>query len=112
MDARQAQIEGKVRQYFAALEAEDYAQAQQVCCTAEWRSRYPLEQWKRNFDGVTDLHLVNQLRYVKQAEDEIVVDSDYTFVSGGARRNFTLRWTFRPVGDDWQADLAEASPTQ
>jgi hypothetical protein len=27
-------------------------------------------------------------------------------------RTFTLRWTFKPVGDDWQADLAEAFPAQ
>jgi hypothetical protein len=111
MDSRQAQIEGKVHDYFEALGAEDYGRAQQVCCTAEWRSRYPLERWQRNFAGVSDLHLVNQPRYVKVADDETVVDTDYTFVSGGARRNYTLRWTFKPIGSEWQADLAEAFPT-
>jgi hypothetical protein len=111
MDARQAQIEGKVREYFDALGREDYARAQAVCCTAEWRARYPLEQWKRNFEGVDDLHLVGSPRYLDQSDDQVVVDTDYTFVSGGARRNFTLRWTFRPVGAEWQADLAEAFPT-
>jgi hypothetical protein len=110
-DARQAQIEGKVREYFAALADEDYARAQQVCCTAEWRSRYPLEQWQRNFNGVSDLQLVGSPRYLDQSDEQMVVDTDYTFVSGGARRNFTLRWTFRPVGSEWQAELAEAFPT-
>ena len=47
----------------------------------------------------------------RSTDDVVVVDTDYTFVSGGARRNFTLRWTFKPVGSEWQADLAEAFPT-
>jgi hypothetical protein len=112
LDSRQAQIEGKVREYFDALGDQDYARAQQVCCSAEWRARYPLEQWRRNFDGVSDLHLVGSPRYLDQSAEQVVVDTDYTFVSGGARRNFTLRWTFRPVGSEWQADLAEAFPTE
>jgi hypothetical protein len=111
MDARQAQIEGKIREYFDALQHEDYARAQEVCCTADWRARFPLEQWQHNFDGVDDLHLVGSPRYLDQADDQVVVDTDYTFVSGGAQRNFTLRWTFRPVGSEWQADIAEAFPT-
>jgi hypothetical protein len=112
LDARQAQIEGKIREYFDALGDEDYARAQQVCCTAEWRARYPLEQWQRNFNGVSDLRLVGSPRYLNQSDEQVVVDTDYTFVSGGARRNFTLRWTFHPVGSEWQADLAEAFPTE
>jgi hypothetical protein len=112
VDARQAQIEGKVREYFSALSDEDYARAQEVCCTAEWRSRYPQEQWKRNFAGVTDLRMIGEPRYLDLSDEQVVVDTDYTFVSGGARRNFTLRWTFRPVGSEWQAELAEAFPTQ
>ena len=98
MDARQAQIEGRVTEYFAALGEQDYARAQQVCCTEEWRARYPLASWERNFAGVSDLRLVGAPRYLQMSDDVVVVDTDYTFVSGGARRNFTLRWTFKPVG--------------
>jgi hypothetical protein len=111
-DARRAQIEGRITEYFEALGERDFAHAQQVCCTAEWRARYPLERWQRNFDGVTDLRLVGAPRYLRVEDDVVVVDTDYTFVSGGVRRNFTLRWTFKPVGSEWQADLAEAFPTQ
>jgi outer membrane biosynthesis protein TonB len=111
-DARRAQIEGRITEYFEALGERDFAHAQQVCCTAEWRARNPLERWQRNFDGVTDLRLVDAPRYLRVQDDVVVVDTDYTFVSGGVRRNFTLRWTFQPVGSEWQADLAEAFPTQ
>jgi hypothetical protein len=109
MDARQAQIEGTISEYFEALGARDFARAQQVCCTAEWRARYPLDRWERNFDGVSDLRMVGQPRYVHLEDDIVVVDSDYTFLSGGVQRTFTLRWTFRPVGSRWQGDLAEAT---
>jgi hypothetical protein len=112
MDPRMAQIEGRVNEYFAALGQQDFARAQQVCCTEAWRARYPLDRWARNFDGVTDLRLVGPPRYLQVSDDLIVVDTDYTFVSGGARRNFTLRWTFKPVGTEWQADLAEAFPSE
>jgi hypothetical protein len=111
MDPRMAQIEGRINEYFAALGDQDFARAQQVCCTPEWRARYPLDRWQRNFDGVTDLHLVGAPRYQQVQDDVIVVDTDYTFLSGGARRNFTIRWTFEPVGSAWQADIAEAFPT-
>ena len=107
-----AQIEGRINEYFAALGQQDYARAQQVCCTEEWRSRYPLDRWERNFYGVTDLRLVGAPRYLQVTDDLVVVDTDYTFVSGGVRRNFTLRWTFQPVGSEWRAELAEAFPTQ
>jgi hypothetical protein len=112
IDPRRAKIEGRIREYFEALRAEDFARARQVCCTEEWRAQHPLDRWERNFDGVTDLRLVGAPRYVRVEDDVVVVDTDYTFLSGGARRSFTLRWTFRPVGDDWQAALAEAFPTQ
>jgi hypothetical protein len=106
--ARKAQIEKTINDYFDALAAEDYGRAHQVCCTEAWRERYPLEQWQHNFDGVTDLRLTGEPRYLRFEDDVTVVDTDYTFVSGGARRNFTLRWTFKPVDGQWQADLAEA----
>jgi hypothetical protein len=109
-DPRKAQIEGRVREYFDALRAEDFARAQQVCCTPAWRARYPLAQWERNFDGVSDLRLINEPRYVREADEAVVVDTDYTFVSSGTRRNFTIRWTFTPVGSEWLADIAEATP--
>jgi hypothetical protein len=112
LDARQAQIEGTISEYFEALGARDFARAQQVCCTAEWRARYPLDRWERNFDGVSDLRMVGQPRYIRTEDDIVVVDSDYTFLSGGAQRTFTLRWTFRPVGSAWQAELAEATPAE
>jgi hypothetical protein len=107
-DPRLAQIDGRIRDYFSALNAEDYARAQQVCCTEAWRARYPLRQWERNFDGVTDLRLEGEPRYLRVEPAVVVADTDYTFVSGGQRRNFTLRWTFQPVGNEWQAELAEA----
>jgi len=112
MDARQAHIESRITEYFAALNEEDYARAQQVCCTEEWRARYPLASWQRNFAGVSDLRLVGAPRYLQRSDDVVVVENDYTFLSGGARRNFTLRWTFKPVGSEWRADGAEAFPTQ
>jgi hypothetical protein len=111
IDSRQAQIEGKIRGYFEALGDGDFARAQQVCCTAEWRARYPLERWRHNFDGVTDLRMVGAPRYVDVRDDRVVVENDYTFVSGGVRRNFTLPWTFRLVDGTWQGDMAEAYPT-
>lgn len=111
MDARQGVIESKIRRYFAAAADHDYARAQQVCCTAEWRAHYPLEEWQHKFDGVSELHLVSAPRYVHLGDDAVVVDTDYAFVSGGASRNFTLHWTFKPVGDDWQADQVEAIAT-
>lgn len=107
-DPRLAQVEGRIREYFSALNAEDYARAHQVCCTEAWRSRYPLDRWERNFDGVTDLRLVGEPRYRRVEPDLIEVDTDYDFVSGGRERAFTLRWTFQPVGGEWQAELAEA----
>ena len=103
-----AQVEARIQEYFSALNVEDYARAHRVCCTAAWRARYPLARWERNFDGVTDLRLTGEPRYVRVEPDAIVVDTDYTFVSGGGRRNFTVRWTFQPVDGEWQADLAEA----
>jgi hypothetical protein len=112
MDARQAQIEGTIQEYFTALNGADFARAQQVCCTDEWRAKYPLDTWQHNFDGVTDLHLVGAPRYIQVTDDTVVVDTDYTFVSGGAQRGYTVRWTFRPVGSEWKADLAQAFPTQ
>jgi hypothetical protein len=111
-DPRLAKIEGRIQEYFDALNAKDFARAHAVCCTEAWRARYPLEQWRHNFDGVTDLRLTNPPRYPRVEDDGVVVDSDYTFVSGGARRNFTVRWTFVPVGSEWRADLAEAFPTE
>lgn len=43
--------------------------------------------------------------------NRIVAEVDYSFVnSSGARRYFTLRWTFVPSGNDWLADDAVASP--
>jgi hypothetical protein len=112
MDARQAQIEGKIQEYFEAAANKDFARAQQVCCTAEWRARYPVESWQHNFDGVTDLRIVGSPRYLQVQDDLVVVENDYTFVSGGVRRNFTLRWKFKPVDGEWQGDMAEAFPTE
>jgi hypothetical protein len=108
MDTRQAQIEGKIREYFEALNDGDFARAQQVCCTAEWRSRYPLARWQHNFDGVTDLRLVGAPRYLDVRDDRVDVETDYTFVSGGVRHTLTLPWTFRLVNGEWQGDMAEA----
>jgi hypothetical protein len=107
-DPRIPEIEARIHDYFAALNAQDYARAHQVCCTDAWRARYPLDRWERNFDGVSDLHLEGEPRYLRVEPDIIVVDTDYTFVSGGRQRDFTLRWTFQPVGGAWQAELAEA----
>ncbi len=108
-DPRKVQIERRVREYFEALRTEDFARAQQVCCTPGWRARYPLAQWERNFDGVSDLRLTDEPRYLRVQDDVVVVDTDYTFVSGGTRRNFTIRWTFTPAGSEWLADIAEAT---
>jgi len=111
-DTRRAEIDGRIRAYFAALNAGDFARAQQVCCTPAWRARYPLAEWEGNFVGVTDLRLTGEPRYVRVEDDEVVVETDYTFISAGARRDFTLRWTFTQVGDEWLAELAEAYPRQ
>ena len=110
-DLRLALVERHVADYFAALNAGDYARAQAVCCTPGWRARYPLAEWQRNFAGVTDLRYVTPFRYPVVEMDRIVAEVDYSFTnSSGARRFFTLRWTFVPVGSDWLADEAVASP--
>ncbi|MFN8633711.1 MAG: protein kinase [Chloroflexota bacterium] len=112
VEQRKAQIERTIQGYFEALRAEDYARAQQVCCTPEWRSQYPLDTWKNNFKGVTDLYLSGAPRYQRVDDDVVVVDTDYTFRSGGAQRCFVLHWTFKPVGAEWKADIAAATPCQ
>jgi hypothetical protein len=109
-DPRFALVERHVGDYFAALNAGDYARAQAVCCTPGWRARYPLAEWQRNFAGVTDLRYVTPFRYPVVEANRIVAEIDYSFTnSSGARRFFTLRWTFVPVGSDWLADEATAS---
>lgn len=110
-DPRQVLVERHIADYFAALNTSDYARAQAVCCTAGWRSRYPLDEWRKNFAGVTDLRFSTPARYTIVEPTRIVAEVDYSFAnSSGARRFFTLRWTFVPVGNDWLADDAVASP--
>jgi S1-C subfamily serine protease len=109
-DQRRAQIERRVAEYFQALTAGDYARAHAVCCTPAWRSRYPLEQWQANFRGVTELRYATPFRYVTVEPSRVVVDVDYSFVSRGERRYWTLRWTFVQAGADWLAEEAQASP--
>jgi len=101
-------VESHVADYFAALNSGDYAGAQAACCTPRWRSQYPVEDWKRNFTGVTDLRFATPFRYTTVEPNRIVAEIDYSFRSGGAQRFFTLRWTFVPVGQDWLADDAQA----
>jgi hypothetical protein len=109
-DARFALVERHVSDYFAALNAGDYARAQAVCCTPAWRSRFPLAEWQRNFAGVTDLRFVTPFRYPAIESGRIIAEVDYSFVnSSGVRQFYTLRWTFVAVGNDWLADEATAS---
>ena len=105
-------VERHVGEYFAALNAGDYARAQLACCTSGWRARYPLDEWRRNFAGVMDLRFATPFRYPTVEPNRIVAEVDYSFVnsSGDPRRFFTLRWTFVPSGNDWLADDAVASP--
>jgi len=104
-------VERHIGEYFAALNAGDYARAQMVCCTPGWRARFPLDEWRGNFAGVTDLRFVTPIRYPTVEPNRIVAEVDYSFLnSSGARRFFTLRWTFVPSGNDWLADDAVASP--
>ena len=109
-DPRRTQIERRVGDYFQALNAGDYARAHSICCTPSWRSRYPLDQWQANFRGVTELRYATPFRYIAVEPNHTVVEVDYSFVSRGERRYWTLRWTFVPVGGDWLADEAQASP--
>jgi len=110
-DQRLALVERHIGEYFAALNAGDYARAQMVCCTPGWRARFPLDEWRGNFAGVTDLRFVTPIRYPTVEPNRIVAEVDYSFLnSSGARRFFTLRWTFVPSGNDWLADDAVASP--
>jgi hypothetical protein len=112
-DQRRALVERHVGDYFAALNAGDYAKAQAACCTPAWRSRYPLDDWRKNFAGVTDLRFATPFRYTVVEAGRIVAEIDYSFAnSSGSRRDFTLRWTFVPVGNDWLADDAVAFPRQ
>jgi serine/threonine protein kinase len=108
-DARLAEVERRIDDFFAALNDGDYARAQAVCCTAAWRARYPLETWQANFRGVTDLRYATPIRYVSVEPDRIVADVDYTFRSGGMNRALTVRWRFEPVDGEWRAELAEAT---
>lgn len=109
-DPRLAVVERHVSDYFAALNADDYQRAQVACCTQRWRSQYPLDEWRKNFTGVTDLRFTTPFRYLTIQADRIVADVDYSFMSQGTRRNFTLRWTFVQSGTDWLADEAQARP--
>lgn len=110
-DPRFAEIERRVAEYFAALNAEDYPRAQTVCCTPAWRARYPVEEWRRNFTGVTDLRFSMPFRYPVVEASRVVAEIDYSFVnSSGNRRSLTLRWTFVPIGSEWLADEAIAVP--
>jgi hypothetical protein len=111
-DQRFGLIERHVGDYFAALNAGDYARAQAACCTQAWRARYPLDDWRKNFTGVTDLRFARPFRYPVVEAGRIIAEIDYSFTNGGSsdRRFFTLRWTFVPVGSDWLADEATASP--
>ena len=59
-DQRLALVERHIGEYFAALNAGDYARAQAVCCTPAWRARYPLDEWRKNFAGVTDLRFATR----------------------------------------------------
>jgi serine/threonine protein kinase len=108
-DLRFALVERHVSDYFAALNADDYARAQAVCCTPGWRAQNPLDEWRKNFTGVTDLRITSPFRYTAVEPNRIVAEVDYSFVnSSGARQFFTLRWTFVPVGSDWLANEATA----
>jgi hypothetical protein len=111
-DPRFALAERHVGDYFAALNAGDYARAQAACCTPAWRARFPLDAWRKNFTGVTDLRYTTPFRYPVVEAGRIVAEIDYSFTNGGSsdRRFFTLRWTFVPAGGDWLADEATASP--
>jgi hypothetical protein len=112
-DQRLPLVERHVSDYFTALNAGDYARAQAVCCTPGWRSRNPLDDWRKNFAGVTDLRFATPYRYPTVSADRIIAEVDYSFAnSSGGRRYFTLRWTFVPAGNDWLADDAVASPQQ
>jgi hypothetical protein len=112
-DPRFSLVERHVGDYFAALNAGDYAKAQASCCTPAWRARYPLDDWKKNFAGVTDLKFTTPFRYTTVEPGKIVAEVDYSFAnSSGSRRSFTLRWTFVPVGNDWLADDAVAFAQQ
>jgi tRNA A-37 threonylcarbamoyl transferase component Bud32 len=109
-DQRLALVERRIGDYFAALNAGDFARAQMVCCTPGWRARYPLDEWRKNFTGVTDLRFATPVRHTTVEPSRIVAEVDYSFAnSSGARRLFTLRWTFVPSGNDWLADDAVAS---
>ena len=71
--------------------------------------KYPLDEWRKNFSGVTDLRFTTPLRYTAVEAGRIVAEVDYSFASSsGERRFFTLRWTFVPAGSDWLADDAVA----
>jgi serine/threonine protein kinase len=103
-DQRLALVERHIGDYFAALNASDYARAQASCCTPAWRARYPLDEWRRNFAGVTDLRFATPIRYTTVEPNRIVTEVDYSFVnSSGTRLYRMLRMTFVPVGNDWLA---------
>jgi len=108
VDQRRAAIERRVGDYFAALNAGDFAGAQSACCTPAWRARYPVAVWQRNFAGVSDLRFATPFRYVSVEPGRIVAEVDYSFLSGGTRPYYTLRWTFVSSGGDWLADEAVA----
>lgn len=109
-DPRFTQMERRVGDYFQALNAGDYAKAHATCCTPSWRSRFPLDEWQKNFTGVEDLRYSTPFRYPTVEPSRVVADVDYSFVSRGQRRYFVLRWTFVPVGGEWLADDAQAFP--
>jgi serine/threonine protein kinase len=108
-DPRLVLIERHVGDYFAALNAGDYARAQAACCTPGWRTENPLDQWRRNFTGVTNLRYTTPPRYLTVEANRIVVEVDYLFAnSSGPQPPWTLRFTFVPSGNDWLANDAVA----
>jgi hypothetical protein len=99
----QDQIAKVMDGYFAALNTGDFAGAYNLCCTPRWKAQHPQEEFRSNFVGVADLR-PGPPRFDSLASDKIDISVDYSFLSGGMRLYFTLRWTMVPSGDRWLAD--------
>jgi hypothetical protein len=106
----QAKIEQTVSRYFAALNTQDYRTAWLACCSPTWRQKHPLDEFESFVVGVTDLRYATPIRQIKSEVNQVTIEVDYSFLSRGVRRYFTLRWTMIPVGTEWVAEETAAFP--
>jgi hypothetical protein len=101
------QMQTRAQRYFDNLNAGRYAAAYVGCCTPRWRAANSFDKFRSDFVGVSRLTAAPP--YIVSAEPgSIGLLIDYSFVSAGSRRDFTLSWAMVPIGNEWLADQTAA----